>query len=216
MRHAFLAAALAAAVPASAQVAGSSLDVTPEAARQAVDAAKALNAKMAPAAVDPRPVQALLERLAKDGDQLQTVDGNEDAYQRLGVPDQNGSRHNLEVGVVEEPDPAAQVDGSGQPQYQDLVIRRYFSSLQAQSEDWAVKKDGTGQVDLWHYTVSLDGQLLTVEHDVIPVKPGPDGQPQPQQNQAQIYQLPPSDKAVLARWNVLVKKLLTLGRTISA
>jgi hypothetical protein len=216
MRHALLAAALAAAVPVSAQQSGAPLDLLPDAMRRAMDAAAAERQKLEPAPVDPKPVAALFDRLAQDGSQVETTDGTEDAYDRFGIYDKNGRKQNLHVGVVETGDPEAQPDPSGQPVFQDLVMRRYFNSLQAQSEDWSAAKDGSGRVDLWHYTVSLDGLLLSVEHVVIPLKAGPDGKPAPDAAAARSYRMPPSDKSVQARWKALTKKLLTLGRTTTA
>jgi hypothetical protein len=210
-----LLAALLAAAPASAQVAvGKPLDALPPAMGAAIDAARAQGApqeSLAPAAVDPKPVATLFERLAKDGEQLQTQEGTQDAFTRLSNLDKNGRAQNLQVGVVETDGPAAP-DADGQPTYQDLVLRRYFTSLQAQSEDWTVAKDGSGRVDTWHYSVSLDGVLTSVEHDVIPLKRGADGVARPDYSASRGFRMSPSSKAVQARWKALTKKLLLLGR----
>jgi len=216
MKHVFLAAALLAAVSASAQSADPS-DVLPGAMGDALEAARAAGAKMAPAPVDPKPVAELFERLAKDGEQIQTEDGTEDAYQRFAIPDKSGSRLNLRVGVVETGAPAAESeDGTGDSMYRDLVMRRYFTSLEAQSEEWSVGKDGSGKIDLWHFSVSLDGRLISVEHDVVPLALGPDGKSAPDSAHTQVTRVSPSDKAVQKRWKALTKKLLLLGRTSQA
>jgi hypothetical protein len=213
MKHVLLAAALAAAAPALAQSAPASPDSLPDALLRALEGVQTSKARTAPAAVDPQPVAALFERLAKDGEQIATVDGTEDAYQRDGAPDRSGRRQDLQVGVVELPDPADADDGTGAPRVRDLVLRRVFSTLEAESRDWTVKKDGSGRLDLWHFTVSLDGYLLAVEHDAVPVKAGADGKPQPQIPQMRVETPAPSDPKVLARWKALSQKLLTLGRT---
>lgn len=215
MKHALLAAVLLSAVSASAQVQspGQPLDILPDAMRDAMEAARAESAKMAPAPVDPKPVSELFERLAKDGAQIETQDGTQDAYQRFGFPDKRGNRQNLQVGVVETGGPAQAADESGDSMFRDLVMRRYFTSLEAQSEDWSVGKDGTGRVDIWHYSVSLDGKLVGVEHNVVPLGKGPDGALQPVYAQAKISRMSPSDKSVQKRWKALTKKLLQLGRT---
>jgi hypothetical protein len=72
MKHLLFAAALAAAVPASAQVASS--DQTSDIAAASVSM-RALAEKLAPAAVDPKPLRSLTDRLSKDGTQLQMEKG---------------------------------------------------------------------------------------------------------------------------------------------
>lgn len=206
----FLLTALLAAAPAYAQVAAPPLYAA--AVGDAAASARALAAKRTPAPVDPKPVQILFDRLSQDGERLETRDGVEDAYRRLGAADARGRLENLQVGVVEAGDPDAAMDASGAPQIRDLVMRRAYSSLQAQSEAWTMNPDGTGRIDIWHYSVSLDGWLVSVVHDEIPLKPGPGGAPSPQTSQAHAYRLSPSDPAVQARWKELARKLLTLGR----
>jgi|GEM_PF-2720653 len=217
MKHFLLAAALLAAVSASAQSADQPSQALPDAMADALQAARAVSAKMAPAPVDPKPVAELFERLANDGAQVETQYGTEQAYERLGIPDSRGRSQKLHVGVVETGGPAAEAeDGTGDSMYRDLVLRRYFASLEAQSEDWSVGKDGSGKIDVWHYSVSLDGRLIGVEHDVVPLALGPDGKSAPDPAHARVTRVSPSDKAVQKRWKALTKKLLQLGRTAEA
>jgi len=211
MRHVLFAAVLAAAAPVGAQ---SVADPEPvDQLGQIGAAAKAQNAKLAAAPVDPKPVNALFDRLVKDGEQIQTEDGVQDTYTRSGQPKKVGRWRNLQVGVVEQGDPDAAADRSGRLQFRDLVMRRVFSTLEAQSEEWTAAKDGTGRVDLWHFTVSLDAKLLSVEHDWFPAKAGPDGKLQAQQDESRSERLAPSSPAVQARWKKLSGELLLLGRT---
>jgi hypothetical protein len=219
MKHALFAVLLVSAVSASAQFAGVPQDDLPSAiagAQSAAAAARALSAKMTPAPVDPKPVAELFERLSKDGAQIETEQGVEDAYQRFGLPDKRGSLHNMRVGVVETEGPADEGVSAENPMYRDLVMRRYFSELEAHSEDWTVGKDGTGQVDIWQYSVSLDGKLVAVKHGVIPLVKGPDGKAVTDDSRTRVFQMSPSDKGVLKRWKKLTKQLLTLGRTSEA
>jgi hypothetical protein len=206
-----LAVLLAAPVSASAQV------FAPSQPADAISASvRSLRERLRPAQIDPGPVKTLFDRLSRDGEQIETQEGMQDAYRRFGMLDAHGKLNNLQVGVVERGDP--QDAGAGPdapPMVRDLVMRRVFSEMIAHNDEWALKSDGTGRLDRWTWTVALDGRILRVRHDIILVGPGPDGiiEPLPQQNWG--YDLSPSDHYVQTRWTRLVKRLLTMGRVVS-
>jgi hypothetical protein len=211
MNRLVFAAVLAAAMPLAAQVA------TPDQAADigaASDAIHALAKKLAPAAVDPKPVQALTDRLSKEGSQLEMEQGEiGNLLVRQGAPDARGSFRGIQANLVELP-PSA-VEEKNDSMIRDLVMRRYFSRLEATSDDWHVDpKTGTGRVDEWHYVVSLDGRLLSVEHTIVPVEAVAAGVSAPNEAKGRAYRMPPSDASVLRRWKKFSKELLTLGKTV--
>jgi hypothetical protein len=211
MKHLLFAAALAAAVPVAAQV------VTPDQTADiasASDAMRALAKKLTPAAVDPKPVAALTDRLSKDGTQLQMEEGEiGNLLARRAAPDARGRFRSVEANLVELP--AEAVEAKSESMIRDLVMRRYFSRLEATSDDWTVDpQTGVGRVDEWHYVVSLDGKLLSVEHTVVPVEPVAPGDAEPVEAKGRSYRLSPSDPSVQRRWKKFSKELLTLGKTV--
>lgn len=208
MKELLLCAVLAAAAPACAQVVFDASEFAGVQAR-----AKSLRERLAPAAVDPKPVKTLFDRLAKDGEQIESESGMMDAYRRTGAFDAVGRLRNLSVGVVELPDPA---DSDDAPMARRAVYRRLFSHVEAKNEDVVIKKDGTGRVDVWEWVLSLDGRLMSVTHAIVPLGPSAPGVIAPVEEKIRAYRMSPSDPAVQRRWNRVVKELLTLGRTIEA
>lgn len=211
MKHFLFAVALAAAVPVSAQVV--TAEQTSDIAA-ASDAMRSLAKKLTPAAVDPKLVRSLTDRLSKDGTQLQMEQGEiGNLLSRQAMPDARGRFRSVEANLVELP--ADAVEEKSDSMYKDLVMRRYFSRLEATSDDWNVDpKTGTGRVDEWHYVVSLDGQLLSVEHTIVPVEAVAPGQSAPNEAKGRSYRMLPSDASVQRRWKKFSKELLTLGRTV--
>ena len=211
MKHLLFAAALAASVPVSAQVAAG--DQTTDIAA-ASDAMRALAKKLTPAAVDPKPVSALTDRLSKDGTQLQMEEGEiGNLLARRGAPDARGRFRSVQANLVELP--AEAVEGKSDSMIRDLVMRRYYSRLEATSDDWTVDpKTGVGRVDEWHYVVSLDGRLLSVEHTIVPVEAVAPGVSAPNEDKGRAYRMSPSDASVQRRWKRFSKELLTLGKTV--
>lgn len=212
MKHLiFVAVLAAAAAPLSAQVA------TPDQASDigaASDAMRSLSKKLAPAAVDPKPVQALTDRLSQDGSQIEMEEGETgNLLVRQGAPDARGSFRGIQANLVEVPPPGDE-EKSGL-MVRDLVMRRYFSRLEATSDDWRVDpKSGTGRVDEWHYVVSLDGKLMSVEHTIVPVEAVAPGVSSPNEAKGRAYRMSPSDASVQRRWKKFSKELLTLGKTV--
>jgi hypothetical protein len=206
-----IAAVLAGVVPASAQVAtveqGADIDGTS-------DAMRALAKKMAPAAVDPKPVAALTERLSVDGTQLEMEKGEIGNMLTRRTPlDARGRFRGIQANLIEVPADAPEEKSDSM--VRDLVMRRYFSRLEATSEDWSVDPvTGTGQVDEWHYTVSLDGKLMAVEHAIVPVEPVSPGVSSPNEKKGRSFEMSPSDPSVQKRWKKFSKELLTLGKTV--
>lgn len=200
--------AVLAAVPASSQVFFDASEVA-----RVRDGALSLNERLAPAAVDPDPVSRLFDRLIKDGEAVESEVGMQDMYRRFGKFDAEGKMRNIQVGVVELPDPA---DAEDAPMARHAVYRRYFSHLMARNEDFSVKRDGHGRVDAWDWTVSLDGRLLSVTHTILPLAPDAGGRVRIVEEKVRAYRMSPSDPAVQRRWRRVVKDLLSLGRTVEA
>lgn len=211
MKYLLFAAALAAAAPLAAQVA------TPDQAADISSVSSAMRSlvkKLAPAAVDPKPVRTLTDRLSKDGTQLEMEQGGiGNLLVRQGAPDARGSFRGIQANLVEFP--ASAVEEKSDSMVRDLVMRRYFSRLEATSDDWSVDpKTGTGRVDEWHYVVSLDGKLLSVEHTIVPVEAVAPGVSSPNEAKGHAYRMSPSDTSVQQRWKRFSRELLTLGRTV--
>lgn len=181
----------------------------------AARSARTLREKLTPAAVDPKPVKALTDRLFKDGEQVEMEQGIGNIYTRIGKPDAKGRFKNLQANLVEIP--AELAEAPGDSMFRQAVMRRYFSHLEATSESWEVDREtGKGTVHVWVYRVGLEGRLLSVEHQIAPVEPGEDGQVSPIEEKARSYRMSPSDPSVQRRWKRLTKELLTLGRVVEA
>ena len=177
--------------------------------------ANSLRRKLMPAAVDPKPVKALFDTLAKEGEQIEMEEGLGNTLTRLGKPDARGRFKNLQANLVEIP--AELAEAPSDSMFRQAVMRRYFSHLEATSESWEVNpRTGKGKVHVWIYRVALDGKLMSVEHQIAPVEPGEDGQASPIEEKARSYRLSPSDPSVLRRWKRMTKELLTLGRVVEA
>lgn len=211
MKYLLVAAALAVVRPAAAQVG------TPEQAAGLAAASasmRSLAARLAPASIDPKPIRSLTDRLEKDGTQLEMETGETgNLLVRQGAPDARGSFRNIQANLVEVPPPADESEGM----VRDLVMRRYFSRLEATSDDWKVDGEtGEGRVDEWHYVVSLDGRLISVEHTIVPVELVAPGVAAPNEAKGRAYRMSPSDPSVQRRWRRFSRELLTLGRVVEA
>jgi hypothetical protein len=205
--------ALALALPAPAQTFVSADQADDIAA--VTKSARSLRQKLAPAAVDPKPVKALTDRLVKDGEQVEMKQGIGNIYTRIGKPDAQGRFKNIQANLVEIP--AESAEAPSDSMFRQAVLRRYFSHLEATSESWEVNPTtGKGTVHVWIYRVGLEGRLMSVEHQIAPVERGKDGQAGPVEEKARSYRLSPSDPSVQRRWKALAKELLTLGRVVEA
>ncbi len=196
MESILIAAVLACAAPASAQVA---------AADQVADIAavsaemRAVAKKAAPAVVDPSSVAVLIDRLAKYG-----------TIERRARMDALGRSHGIRMVLVEVP--AKSVEGASRSKFSDLLLRRYFSRLEAQSDDWSVDpRTGAASIDAWKFIVSLDGKLLAVENVTVPVDLFAPGGPKAGQGRVGA-RVPPSHPEAQRRWKRLFDELLTLGK----
>lgn len=213
MKTLLLAAVFAASVPVSAQL------VAPEqsaALSAAIKRAHDMSHRLSPAPVDAKTISTLMDRLSKDGTQMESEEGKlENVLGReSGQLDARGRSRSIEASLVELP--AEAVEEPNDSPIRDLVMRRYFSHMEATSLEWRVDpKTGVGRVDEWHYTLSLDGRLMGVEHTIVPVEPVGNGMAAPQEAKARSYRMAPSDDFVQKRWKKFSKELLTLGKTIS-
>jgi hypothetical protein len=212
MKHLLLAAAVAAcAVPASAQFDAEAVSSLAAAVKPARDLAR----RLAPAPIDRRTISKLMDRLSKDGDQMESEEGKlENVLGREQELNARGRAHSIEASLVELP--AEAVEEQNDSPIRDLVMRRYFSRMEATSLDWRVDpKTGIGRVDEWHFTISLDGKLTAVDHTIVPIEPVGEGEAAPNLEKARAYRMSPSDDFVQRRWKKFSKELLTLGKTIS-
>ncbi|UPT75024.1 MAG: hypothetical protein M0D55_04740 [Elusimicrobiota bacterium] len=200
MRNALPLLALVLALPASAQFAGTDAEELAAAARRAA----AMREKLRPAAVERAPVEALFSKLADEGDQIEVENGIGNVLTRMGKPDAGGRFRNVQATLVEIPAEAAEEPSDSMMRH--AVMRRYFSHLEASSESWSA-----GRVDIWRWTVGLDGTLIAVEHQIVPVEGG-----EPVEAKLRAYRMSPSDPSVQRRWKSLSKELLTLGKLIEA
>jgi hypothetical protein len=215
MKQLFFAAALAAAVPASAAFEG---DIDPAdvaaAARAARGHARDVARRLAAAAVSPAPVWALVSRMAKDGrssgaagDELRlTLEGET-------APDAAGRHRRVEAYLVEIP--AEQAEDLGGPGADPLEQRRYFNRIEATGAGWSVDPaTGEGSVDEWHFTVAPNGVLLAADYTTVPVARAASGVPAPVPERMRSYRLPPSDAAVRRVWESLAHELLALPAAV--
>lgn len=204
-------AALLLAVSASAQV-----QLTPEQADSLAATqrkAKTLAERLRPAPVDKDTVSALWSKLSKEGDQVAMDEGIGNVLTRFGRPDASGRFKHIQANLIELP--AELVEGQDDSMFRQAVMRRYFSHMVATSEAWSVdEKKATGRVDVWVWQISLDGKLIAVEHQIVPLEPGIDGQLAPNELKGRSYMMSPSDPSVQRRWKAFSKELLLLGRTI--
>lgn len=204
MRHALPLLALILALPAAAQtfVDPTKLDEIDA----ALEKAAALRERLKPAKVDKEPVQALFEKLSKQGEQIEMEQGIGNVLTRLGTPDAGGRMRNVQATLVEVPAEAVEPQDA---MVNHAVMRRYFSHLEATSESWDVDAGGDGRLDVWNWTVGLDGTLISVTHQIAPVKGGA-----PDEAKMRAYRMSPSDPSVQRRWKALTKDLLRLGKLI--
>lgn len=195
--------------PASAQdfVSKDRSDVVADAAKST----RILRDKWMPAPVDPAPVKALFERLSRDGQQVEMEQAIGNAYTRQGRPDAHGRFKNLQANLAEiEQEFEDQPDS---PMFHYTLMRRVFSRLEVTSENWNVDAaTGKGKLHVWIYRLSLDGDLLSVVHQIAPVERGSDGRPTPIETKARGYRRAPSEPSVQRRWKRLSEELLSLGR----
>ncbi|MEK7232234.1 MAG: hypothetical protein AAB268_00340 [Elusimicrobiota bacterium] len=204
---------LALALPASAQIFDSA--VTVEGLAEGADCAHALREKFAPVDVDSEPVQLLARRLAKDGEQIEMEQRIGNIYVRIGKPDERGRLRKLQANLIEIPAETMEAPSDGL--LLRAVMHRYFSHLEATSESWAVdSQTGRGTLHIWRYQVSLQGKLMSVEHIIAPLAPGPDGQVAPIEADVRSYRLAPSHTSAQLRWKALAKEMLSMGRLVEA
>jgi Mn-dependent DtxR family transcriptional regulator len=212
MKRLFFAAALAAAVPASAQFEG---DIDAADIAAAVRSARGLARRLAAAAVSPVPVSALVSRLAKDGKPSR---GDDDeirlTLESETAPDAAGRHRRAEAYLVEIP--AEDAEPAAESDVEPLVYRRYFNRIEATCADWSVDPaSGAGSVDEWHFTVAPGGVLLAVDHTIVPVARGASGASAPEPDRMRSYRLPPSDPAARRRWESFARELLTLRPAVA-
>lgn len=169
--------------------------------------------RFAPAPVDARVVDRLWRRVARLGEVGLTSERQPARYlERSAEPDARGEARNRFVTLVELP----QARRSG---FQHAVIRRVYSHMVASSEDWSRGPDGRRRVEIWRFTVALDGVLHAAERHEIVLKDAPDGargEAEADESRSRQHKLRPSDPAVQRRWRALARELLQLGPVTQA
>ena len=153
--------------------------------------------KLAPAKVDPKPVDTLFDRLAKDGP----------SYERA-TPIKEGGQRGLKVSLVELEGPEPE------GMYRDLLYRRYFSHIEGVEQVYRKGADGKGSIEEYRFKVSLNGQLLEAKRIPMTIIGSTPQGLVPDQKSIQQVSLPPSDKDVQKRWKKLSAEFLGMGRTI--
>jgi hypothetical protein len=153
--------------------------------------------KLAPAKVDPKPIETLFDRLAKDGP----------SYERA-QPLKEGGQRGVKVTLIELEGP--QQEGM----YRDLLYRRYFSHIEGVEQTYRKGADGKGSIEEYRYKVSLDGKLLEAKRITMTIVGATPQGLVPDPKSIQQVSLPPSDKGVQKRWKKLSAEFLGMGRTI--
>ncbi len=205
----FLLPLLALASLASAET----VPVDPDAWRGVNKSVDVYKERYAPAPVDAAVVRRLWTRLADQGLPAQAAGGEHiRLFERSVEPDAKGVAKNRLVYVVEvqRAEPAGPV--------RNALLTRSFSHLVATSEDWSLAPDGARRVEIWRFTVELDGSLSAVVRQAITMKDaaqGARGQSEPDPRRSNTTKLRPSSPEVLQRWKDLSKELLLLGPVIS-
>lgn len=169
--------------------------------------------RYAPAPVEAKAVNTLWKKLADQGAPGETPEGERILmFERSVEPDKHGVAKNRLVYVVELPEPEPQ--GA----VQRAVYTRSFSHMVATSEDWSIAPDGARRVEIWRYTLGLNGVLEAAARQEITLKTaaqGAKGQSEPDPARSRSVKLRPSDPEVLKRWKELSRELLLMGPTIT-
>jgi hypothetical protein len=171
--------------------------------------AAALKGKLAPARVDLEDVRTVLNRVTRDGEVLESPEGRIWSYSRRET-DASGITRVLGVRVFEKvPKPEILPEGV----MIDAVYRRTFTRMEGIRQVFKDLPDGTVHADEFRYAVSLDGILVSAEHDEA-VLTGTDpetGAMKMDEKKSRFIKLSPRDPAVLRDWEKMMRVFLTMA-----
>lgn len=156
--------------------------------------------KLAPAPVDPGPVQTLFDRLAAAP---------------LGQfhrdrPNKDGSSRVWSVSLFEIPVPPAE------GMVQHAVYRRAFTYMEATVETVRQNADGTTSTDGYKYEIGLDGLIVFCARVQLTGHFDEEGAFVPDEKKSRVLRMSPSDPSVQQRWKNMLRELLTMGPTFEA
>ncbi len=160
----------------------------------------------APAKIDPKPVDELFDRLSKSF--------SPSGLTGIFPAARDGSQESVAVQLVEVAGPQPQGDVI------DLVMRRYFSHIEARSQAWKELPGGEGQLEVWQFQIGLDGTILAARRQLVVGKvvasaPGVKAI-QADPKRSSVSDKRPKDPESVKKWNELAPKLraLRLAQTV--
>lgn len=158
---------------------------------------QAYRAHNGPAAVEAGPVRRLWSELVRRGAPY-TTPQRERAFrlEKVEEADAAGAAANRSVYLVEY------------PLRPDLSAGASRGRIVATAEDWSRASDGARRLEVWTFTLSVEGALLAVAHQEITLR-GADGA---ELDRARSRQIPlrPGDPYVQKRWKALAAELLSM------
>lgn len=156
----------------------------------------AYRAHSGPAAVEAAPVRRLWSELVRRGAPHMT-EQRERAFrlEKVEEPDERGAAANRSVYLVEY------------PLRPDLSAGASRGRIVATAEDWSRAPDGARRLEVWTFTLAVEGVLLSVAHQEITLRGA-------ELDRARSRQIPlrPGDPYVQKRWKALAAELVTLER----
>lgn len=183
-----LAALLLGAAPAAAH----ELPLGGEAWQGMSRGVQAYRAHAGPAPVEAAPVRRLWSELVRRGKPHTSPEG-ERAFllESAEEPDEHGAARNRSVYLVEHP---------ARPDFAPAASR---GRLVAASEDWSRASDGAKRVEIWRFTLAVEGTLLSALRQEITLRGSA-----VDEGRSRSVRLRPADPAVQRRWKELAARLL--------
>lgn len=153
---------------------------------------QAYRAHAGPAPVEAAPVRRLWSELVRRGKPHTSPEG-ERAFllESVEEPGEDGAAANRSVYLVEHP---------ARPDFSPAASR---GRLVAVSEDWSRAPDGARRVEIWRFTLAVEGTLLSAARQEITLR----GQ-SVDEGRSRSVRLRPADPAVQRRWKELAARLL--------
>ena len=165
--------------------------------------------RLAPAAVDPRPIEVLTRRLMDDSDEEETEFGLRHSLTSPGIADKQGTHDDYSVALYENPHENKQAS----LEMRDALYRRSFSHLEGVTSRWTPLKGGETQAEIWVFIVGLDAQILEVSHQILVGRIVGDSFIE-DETRTMARDESPSDPAILRRWKEMSDKFLKMRRAL--
>lgn len=168
-------------------------------------------AAQGPAAVDAKPLSALLDKVVRDGASGMTLDGP-----GILLVQKTGDESLILEAVQTR---ASAMPSESQPAVADLAYRRAFTHLIAVRQVSTPADKGFTRTENWVYRLAFDGRLYPVIHQVLFVKPGVGelkGVILSDKSRAVVERQSAQEPAVQKSWTDLVPRLFKLSRTYEA